>query len=209
MEAGALNTTLGSCALCSRRPPSGAGYFVGGSLAGALGLGLAVIAFRLRGADAVSGIACAAGTVLGGALLLTGLVRGMRSATPPYATGALRLKATTVVPGQTVTGRVRVTPDHTLHLRAATVELQAYELVAGEEKVIKTVEVPLPLPATLREVVRREVRLPVPRDWPPSMVSPSGISPHREIRSRVRVNLDADAHPLLVMDAPLTVGARG
>ncbi len=207
--AGVANTTLGSCALCNRRPPTGAGYFFAGSIVGAIGLGVAVAAYRLRGADAVSGLACAISTGVGGGLLSMGLFRGMRTATPPYLSGGLDLSALSVAAGGQLIARVQLSPDHPLHLRAGTLELQAVETLAGEERVLRTQEVPLSLPGQLREVTKRELTVILPTNWPVTMVSPSGVSPHREVGTRVRVAVDADAHPLFVVDVPLTVRARG
>ncbi|MDQ3266851.1 MAG: hypothetical protein M3Y59_24895 [Myxococcota bacterium] len=203
------NTTMGSCALCNRRPPTGAGYFFAGSVVGAIGLGVAVAAYRLRGADAVSGLACALSTLLGGGLLSMGVFRGMRTATPRYLGGGLDLSAASVAAGGQVVAKVHLTPDHTLHLRAATMELQAVETVAGEERVLRTQEALLPLPGQLREETKRELTVTLPTNWPATMVSPAGVTPHREVGTRVRVAVDADAHPLFVVDVPLTVRARG
>lgn len=202
-----MNTTLGSCALCNRRPASGSGYFVGGAIALAIGLAVAVIAYQVRGLDLLSGSACVVAMIAGGFLLSVGLFRGVRSVTPRYAEGTLTVSPTTAAPGATLVAKVKVTPDHTLHLRSATVELQAVERIDSEERVVRTHEQPLPLPAPLREEAARDVSLHVPAGWPATMASPSGVSPARQLFTRVRVAVDADAHPLFVLDAPLTVTA--
>lgn len=200
-------TTTGACALCNRTSPSGAGWMLGGAAALGIGVTAALVAYYRAGLEAVSGQACAVAMAVGGALLVTGLLRGVKTTRRTFAVGKVEAPQGWLQPGQTTEISVGVTPDHTLHLLDARLELQAVETVDETESVLRTVDFELPLPPHLRERASAKVQVAIPADWPVTMASPGGAT-RRTVETRLRAVVDTEAHPVLQLEAPLKVSAR-
>lgn len=201
-------TTTGACALCNRTSPRGSGFLLGGAAAFGVGLTAALVSYYRQGLEAVSGQACAVAMAVGGALLVTGLMRGVKTSRRSFALGKLVAPQQWLAPGSTVDIGVVVMPDHTLHLLEARLELQAVETIDDSETVLRSKEVELPLPPHLRERAAANVKLGIPPDWPVTMESPGGAAARRTVTTRIRAIVDTEAHPVLHFEAPLRIAAK-
>lgn len=200
-------TTTGACALCNRATPKGSGWMLGSALAFGIGVTAALVAYYREGLEGISGQACAVAMAVGGALLVTGLLRGVKTTGRTFAQGKLVTAQGWLHPGQHTEIGVVVTPDHTLYLLDTRLELLAVETVEEAENVLRTQELDLPLPAQLRESATVNVKLVIPADWPVTMESPGGAT-RRSVETRVRAVVDTEAHPVLQFEAPLKIAAR-
>lgn len=200
-------TTLGACAVCNRTTPKGSGWVLGGAAAMGAGVLAALVASHRAGLEAISGQACAVAMAVGGALIITGLLRGVRTGRRSFALGKLVVPPGTALRGDALEVGVVVMPDHALHLRESRLELQALQAEGDVETVLKTYELGLPLPSPLRETVTQQVKVEIPRDWPVTAeILEDGRRP-RLITTRLRAFVDTEAHPVLLFEAPVRIAS--
>lgn len=203
------NTTLGTCTVCAVMPPSGSGELRGGMLLLGAGIVVAVGAWFLKTHPLISPLALMIG-VLGAIFLIPRGIARLRDSGGgrAFVTGALRAPGHHVEAGNSVTLHLHLQPHHPLHVRSARVELIAADSGANTLVMLDRLETPLVFEPRLDAALTRELTVHLPREWPPTMITPDLADlPRRDVGTQVRVVIDFDAHQLFTVEDDVLVAA--